>query len=153
MIVAARAFATTRRVEARVQRIAAADRRVGRARERRLQLIVAARYRRRRRFGRHLGAARRLPATLLFLLAPVARHAAFAARFARFLTRPLVRGPLLMRRFTTLARDLALLAAVHRCKAAILFCHAFLLALACSRTLGLQPMCHGIGVTLEPTRS
>src|SRR5260221_5620335 len=38
----------------------------------------------------------------LLLLATMTRHPAFAAGFARFLTRPLVRGALLVRRFATL---------------------------------------------------
>src|SRR5262249_61054686 len=80
----------------------------------------------------------------------MAGHAALAARFARFLTRPLVRGAFLVRRLPAFARNLALLVPVHRCKAAILFCHAILLALPCSQTLGLQPMCHGMRVTPEP---
>src|SRR5439155_20311706 len=79
---------------------------------------------------------------LLFLLAAMARHAALAARFTRFFTRPLVRGALLVRRLAALARDLSLLVPVHRCKATIFFSHAILLAPGCSRTLGLQPMCH-----------
>src|SRR5262249_36832323 len=99
----------------------------------------------------HLGRGRRL--ALLLLLPAVARHAALAAGLARFLAGPLVRGALLMRRLAALARDLPLLVPVHRCKATILFCHAILLALPCSETLGLQPMCHGILVTPEPTRT
>src|SRR5688572_25361567 len=60
-------------------------------------------------------AAARLVA-LLLLLAAMARHPAFAARLPRFLTRPLVRGALLMRGLATLAGNLALLAPIHRCK-------------------------------------
>src|SRR2546430_7489129 len=81
-------------------------------------------------------------AALLLLLPPVARHAALATGLARFLARPLVRRALLVRRLSALAGDLALLVPVHRRKATIFFCHAILLALPCSRTLGLQPMCH-----------
>src|SRR4051812_30680439 len=53
----------------------------------------------------------------------MACHSALAAGLARFLAGPLVGGPLLVRRLAALARDLALLGAVHRGKSAILFCH------------------------------
>jgi hypothetical protein len=72
--------------------------------------------------GSGVGLRGSIVATLL-LLPTVARHAALAAGFACFLARPFVRGPLLMRRLATLARNLALLAAVHRRKSAIFFCH------------------------------
>src|SRR5687767_2255801 len=77
-------------------------------------------------------ASLRLVATPLFaaaptlarlLLAAVARHAALAARFARLLARPLVRGALLVRRLAALACILPLLRAVHRCESAIFFGH------------------------------
>jgi hypothetical protein len=60
---------------------------------------------------------------LLLLLAAMARHAALAASFARSLTRPLVRGPLLVRSFAALARYLSLLGPVHRSKSTIFFSH------------------------------
>src|SRR5438045_5597528 len=72
-------------------------------------------------------------AALLLLLPSVARHAALAAGLARFLARPLVRGAFLVRRLAAFARDLSLLVPVHRRKAAIFFCHAFLLALRGAR--------------------
>ena len=72
---------------------------------------------------------------LCCLLAAMARHPALAAGFARFLARPLVRGALLVRRLAALARNLALLVAVHRSKSAILFCHRALLPGRCPRTL------------------
>src|SRR5262249_35421324 len=103
--------------------------------------------------GRRLSGIRCRLTALLLLLPPMAGHAALSARLACFPTRPFVRGALLVRRFPALARDLALLVAVHRCKATILFCHAILLALPCSQTLGLQPMCHEMRVTPEPTMS
>src|SRR5215510_451414 len=76
------------------------------------------------------------------------RHSALAASFSRLLAGPLVRRPLLMCSLPALAGDLALLGSVHRRKTAILFCHvsssrSFERDLA-RRTLGLQPMCHGI---------
>src|SRR5213078_19211 len=70
----------------------------------------------------------------LLLLATMARHAAFASSFTRFLARPLVRCTFLMGRFPALACDLALLASVHRCKSTIFFCHVFLPAPRCANT-------------------
>ena len=67
-------------------------------------------------------------ASLLFLLAAMARHPALAARFTRFFAGPLVRGPFLMRGLAALARNLALFASVHRRKSTILFGHHALLA-------------------------
>jgi hypothetical protein len=64
-----------------------------------------------------------------------------------------VRGAFLVRGLASLAGDLALLGSIHRCKSTIFFCHLVLLALPCSRTLGLQPMCHEILVTLSSTRT
>src|SRR5882762_9649446 len=88
---------------------------------------------------RHVRVGRRT----LFLLPPMARHPALTASFTRFLAGPFVSGALLMRRLAALARDLSLLVTVHRCKAAIFFCHATLLRTpVLTRTLGLQPMCH-----------
>src|SRR5207245_2435265 len=49
---------------------------------------------------------------------------ALAAGFARLLGCPLVRGALLVRRLAAFARDLSLLAPVHRRKPTILFSHA-----------------------------
>jgi len=101
----------------------------------RLRQVVGADHllgiRRDRVLARRAGLRRRrdVATALLLLLPPMARHAAFAAGLARFLRRPLVRGALLVRRLAALARDLALLVPVHRCKATILFSHATLLAL------------------------
>src|SRR5262245_20364262 len=53
----------------------------------------------------------------------MARHPALAASLTRFLAGPLVRRAFLMRGLAALARNLALLVAVHRRKSAILFCH------------------------------
>jgi hypothetical protein len=50
---------------------------------------------------------------------------------------------LLVRRLSTLACDLSLLVPIHRCKAAIFFCHGSSSHSLCSQILGLQPMCHG----------
>src|SRR5581483_4767206 len=63
-------------------------------------------------------------AALLLLLPAMTRHAALAPRLTRFLARPLVSGAFLMRRFATLAGNLALLRSIHRRKSAIFFCHA-----------------------------
>ena len=78
-------------------------------------------------------AVRRL---LLFLLAAVARHPAFAARFTRFFARPLVRRSLLVRGLAALARNVALFAPIHRRKSAIFLCHVILLAAQRVQTLG-----------------
>src|SRR5580765_1132054 len=64
---------------------------------------------------------------LLLLLPPMAGHPALAAGFARFFARPLVRGALLVRRFSTLAGNLALLDTFHRGESTILCCHHNLL--------------------------
>ena len=64
-----------------------------------------------------------LTIVLLLLFAAMARHPALAARLPRFLARPLVGRALLMRGLATLARNLALLVAVHRREPAILFRH------------------------------
>ena len=72
--------------------------------------------------------SRRCRRPLLFLLAAMARHPALAARFTRFFAGPLVRGPFLMRGLAALARNLALLASIHRRKSTILFGHHALLA-------------------------
>jgi hypothetical protein len=56
----------------------------------------------------------------------MARHAALAAGFTRFLAGPLVRRALLVRGLATLARDLPLLGPIHRCKSAIFLGHVFL---------------------------
>src|SRR5437773_5018601 len=61
------------------------------------------------------------------LFAAMAGHPAFAAGLARFFTRPLVRGALLVRRLAPLTRDLALLVPLHRGKSTILCCHRNLL--------------------------
>jgi hypothetical protein len=53
----------------------------------------------------------------------MARHPALTPGFPRFLGRPLVRGALLMRGLSALARDLSLLASVHRGESTILFSH------------------------------
>jgi hypothetical protein len=53
----------------------------------------------------------------------------------------------LMRRFTAFAGDIALLRSIHRCKSAILFCHARPPA----STPGLQPMYHGSHVSRRKT--
>src|SRR6187551_2898437 len=80
------------------------------------------------------------------LLPPVARHPALAPGFAGFLARPLVRRALLVRRLASLARDLPLFGAVHRCESAILFCHRSFLhpdSSLCSSVLRREPTCSG----------
>src|SRR4051812_3632190 len=61
---------------------------------------------------------------LAALLAAVACHPALATSFAGFLARPLVRGALLMRGLSALARYVSLLAPVHRRESAIFFGHS-----------------------------
>jgi hypothetical protein len=51
------------------------------------------------------------------------RQASLAARFARFLPRPFVGSASLMRGFTALARNLALLGSIQRRKSAFRFSH------------------------------
>ena len=74
----------------------------------------------------------------VFLFAAVAGHSTFAAGLARLFTRPLVRGALLVRRFSALARDLALLVPLHRRKSPILCCHRNLLTGRYARGPGLR---------------
>ena len=57
----------------------------------------------------------------VFLLAAMARHAALTSRLTRFVARPLVRRAFLMRGLAALARNISLLAAIHRRKSTILF--------------------------------
>ena len=77
-------------------------------------------------------------ASLLFLLPAMARHAALAAGLTRFFARPLVRRALLMRGLAALARNLALLASIHRCKSAVFFGHHCLLAGPCRASRSLR---------------
>ena len=53
----------------------------------------------------------------------VTGDAALAAGVARFLTRPFVRGALLVGRLTALAGDLPLLGPIHRSEPTIFLCH------------------------------
>jgi hypothetical protein len=71
---------------------------------------------------------------LLLLLTTMAGHAALPAGFARLFACPLVRRALLVGRFSTLACNVALLAAIHRCKATIFFCHVASSSVPCSNT-------------------
>src|SRR4051812_3564693 len=50
----------------------------------------------------------------LFLLPPMTRHAALAARLPRLFRRPFVRGSLLMRCLAAFAGNFALFASIHR---------------------------------------
>ena len=92
-------------------------------------------------------------AALLFLLPAMARHPALAARLTRFLARPLVRGPFLMRGLAALAGNLALLASIHRCKSTILFGHHALLAYTSSRGAREYSGCNRCATSLAVTLS
>src|SRR5687768_9528043 len=69
-----------------------------------------------------------------FCAPAMARHAALAAGFTRFLAGPLVGRALLMGCLATLAGNLALFHAVHRSESTILFSHTDLLPQSTSRT-------------------
>src|ERR1041384_687571 len=82
----------------------------------------------RHRLGRRRQILRRLAGAACQLTAPtMARHAALASGFARFLAGPLVGRALLMGGLAALTGNFALLRAVHRSEPAILFSHTDLL--------------------------